>query len=163
VSTLIFQIHIKQWQKNQRASADVAARAAMPDRFSIKAAPGFFVLNRPCVIDQYSDGKAVATDTSRTLKTALMKDGAIALERFRVSQKEDQLILAYDTDETVSIEVGGLNNGWIQAHYNWRYAVERDGQMYWLYEDVTLNAVCLNTYDQDYFLTHEPALIFSGD
>ncbi len=163
MSTLIFQIHIKQWQKNQRSSEDVAARAALPDRFSINAEPGFFVLNRPCVIDQYTDGKAVATDTGRSLKTAMMKDGAIMLERFRLSQKEDQLILAYDADETASIEMGCLNNGWIQAHYNWRYAVEQDGQMYWLYEEVTLNAACVQTYDSDYFLSHEPTLMYSGD
>ncbi len=162
MSTLIFQIHIKQWEKSQRSGEDVAARAALPDRFAIKAAPAFFVLNRPCVIDQYSDGNAVGTDTSRPLKTALTKDGAITLERFRVSQKENRLMLAYDAGDAAPIDVGCLNDAWIQAHFNWRYAVERDGQMYWLYEEVSLNAVCVQTYDSDYFLTREPTLMFSG-
>jgi hypothetical protein len=165
MSTLIFQIHIKKWEKNQRSNDDVAARAALPDRYPIEAAPEFFVLNRPCIIDQYNDGNAINTDAniSRPLKTALMKDGSITLERFSVTQKENRLILGYDANDAESIDVGSLNETWIQACFTWRYAVEQDGHMYWLYEEITLNAACVETYDRDYFLTGEPALIFNGD
>jgi len=163
MSTLIFQIHIKQWEKSQRSPADVAARAAMSDRFSITAKPEFFILNKPAVIDRCEGALANNQVSDRPLKTAILKDGSVKLERFVVSERDGQVILSYAQENQALAEVGCLNEGWVQAKYQWRYRVENDEHIYWQYEEVTLNAVCVEKVEADYFLTTAPQLLFSSD
>ncbi len=160
MSTLIFQVHIKHWEKSQRSPAEVAARAAMPDRSVLTAKPEFLILSRPTIIDRC---KGALDKPGRELKTAMLADGSVKLERFIVSESEGRVMLAYGAEKQAPHVIGCLNDGWIQAKYQWRYAVEEGGQVYWLYEDVTLNAVCVEEYDADYFLTQGPKLAFSSD
>jgi len=163
MSTLIFQIHIKQWEKSQRSPADVAARAAMNDRFTITAKPEFFILNKPAIIDRCEGALGDHQGSDRALKTAIMKDGSVRLERFMVSERGGKNILSYALENQAPMEVGCLNDGWIQAKYQWRYRVEKNEQIYWQYEEVTLNAVCVKKVEVDYFLTTAPQLTFSSD
>jgi len=163
MSTLIFQIHIKQWEKSQRSPADVAARAAMSDRFTITAKPEFFILNKSAIIDRCQGDVSGHQGSDRPLKTAIMKDGSVRLERFMVSERGGKVILSYAQENQDLAEVGCLNEGWIQAKYQWRYRVENDEHIYWQYEEVTLNAVCVEKVETDYFLETAPQLLFSSD
>jgi len=163
MSTLIFQIHIKQWEKSQRSPADVAVRAAMNNRFTITAKPEFFILNKPAIIDRCEGALDGHQGSDRPLKTAIMKDGSVRLERFMVSERGGKIILSYAQENQTLAEVGCLNEGWIQAKYQWRYRVENDEHIYWQYEEVTLNAVCVEKVETDYFLETAPQLLFSSD
>ena len=163
MSTLIFQIHIKQWEKSQRSPADVAARAAMNDRFTITAKPEFFILNKPAIIDRCEGALDGHQGSDRPLKTAIMKDGSVRLERFIVSERDGQVILSYAQENQELAEVGCLNERWIQAKYQWRYRVENDEHIYWQYEEVTLNAVCVEKVEADYFLANAATIEFSSD
>ena len=163
MSTLIFQIQLKQWEKSQRSPADVAVRAAMSDRFTITAKPEFFILNKPAIIDRCEGALDGHQGSDRPLKTAIMKDGSVRLERFIVSERDGKIILSYALENQAPMEVGGLNDGWVQAKYQWRYRVEKNEQIYWQYEEVTLNAVCVEEVEVDLFLTTAPQLTFSSD
>jgi len=163
MSTLIFQIHIKQWEKSQRSPADVAVRAAMNNRFTITAKPEFFILNKPAIIDRCEGALDGHQGSDRPLKTAIMKDGSVRLERFIVSERDGQVILSYAQENQELAEVGCLNERWIQAKYQWRYRVENDEHIYWQYEEVTLNAVCVEKVEADYFLANAATIEFSSD
>ncbi len=146
MSTLIFQIHIKQWDKSQRSSQHQAERALLTTRFAIKNTPEFFILNKPCIIDCHGLNK------DRTLKKAILVDGSVKLERFIISQLEGQHILQYQAEHQAPLTIGNLNEGWIQAQYQWRYPIETAGEIYWQYEELTLNAAYAGKYDEGYFL-----------
>jgi hypothetical protein len=162
MSTLIFQIHIKQWDKGQRSDADVAARAAQPDRYSIVNKPGYFILNKACIVDQHGDDVATNVYPNGRIKTVLMADGSVKIDRFMISGNDDVVVLSYREKDKQPIRVAELNQGWVQAHYHWRYTVEEGGQFYWLYETLTFNAACIAEYDADYFLHSSPRLIFDA-
>ena len=150
MSTLIFQIHIKQWDKSQRTSQHEAQRAAMANRFAIKASAEFFILNQRCIIDCHGNSN------NRPLKKAMLSDGSVKLNRFIISKQDGQAILKYQGEHTEPLVIGNLNKGWLQATYQWRYALEEANEIYWQYEEVTLNAVCAEEYDADYFLNTPP-------
>ena len=167
MSTLIFQVHIKQWDKSQRSAQDVAKREAMATRFAIISQPEFFILNQPCIIDEHNFAP------NRILKKAMLSDGSVKLERFVISEQAGQTLLTYlhESQESAStaapITIGNLNDGWIQAKYQWRYSVEQDNKIYWQYEEVTLNAVCVDEYDEKhhekYFLSLLPYQEFCAE
>ena len=150
MSTLIFQIHIKSWDKSQRSSEHVAKRAAMANRFAIETSPEFFILNQSCIIDCHGHSK------NRPLKKAMLSDGSVKLERFIISKQDGLAILKYQDEQTEPLVIGSLNKGWLQATYQWRYALEEANEIYWQYEEVTLNAVCIEEYDSHYFLNSQP-------
>ncbi len=154
MSTLVFQIHIKRWDKSQRSTDDVAKRQALPVCSTIKAKAEFFILDKKCLIDMHSAGG------HRELKKAMMKDGSVKLERFIINEKDGKTSLSYQEDNKEIIEIGDLNQGWVQAKYNWRYSVEQDNEIFWLYEEVTLNAACVEEFGNDYFLKNKPKLCF---
>jgi hypothetical protein len=53
-----------------------------------------------------------------------------------------------------------VDNQWIQCKYNCRYSIFESDRYYWLYEEVTLNAVCLKQLNENVFLNTEPAIIY---
>jgi hypothetical protein len=162
MSTLIFQFLIKQWNKGQRTVTDVAARAAMPDRYPIANKPEYFILNKPCIVDQHGDDLATNVYPDGRLKTAHIPDGSVKIDRFLISTNNEIDVLAYSAKNQKPVIIADLNQGWVQARYSWRYAVEQDDQFLWLYEELTLNAVCVQQYEADYFLRSSPRLIFEG-
>ena len=150
MSTLIFQIHIKQWDKSQRSPQQQAEREAMGSRFIIQGEPEFYILNKPCIIDLHHQTK------SRPLKKAMLVDGSVKLERFIISEQDGHTVLKYQPENQPSHILGNLNDGWIQAKYQWRYAVEQGDKIFWQYEELTLNAACTSEHDAHYFLNNEP-------
>jgi len=89
MDNLIFQVHIKQWDKAQRSADEVEARARIPDRYRIAARPQYRVLNKDCVVDQHGDDIATNIYPKGRLKTALLADGSVVLDRFHIAENSD--------------------------------------------------------------------------
>jgi hypothetical protein len=160
MSQLIFQVIIKQWDKSQRTPSHVSAREAMPIRCTIAAEPAYYVLNKVCIIDQHGDDIPTSIFKTGRIKTAVLQDGRIRFDRFQVCGDIEGDVLEYLAKGKKPEIIGPLNMGWIQCQYNWRYGVEEGGHNYWMYEEVTLNAVCADKLDVDYFLKTEPRIVF---
>ncbi len=160
MSVLVFQIVIKQWDKGQSSSEHVAARAAIPVRYSVTTKPAYHVLDKSCIVDQHGDDISTNVFKNGRIKYGMLSDGRIRIDRFQVRGKEDGDILEYVSEGKGCQIVGPLNQGWIQCQYSWRYSVEEAGMRYWMYENVTLNAVCLDEFDAECFLRAEPSDTF---
>lgn len=161
MSNLVFQVHVKQWDKAQRSAEDIAARALIPDRHRIATAPQYRVLNKDCVVDQHGDDVATSVYPKGRIKTALLADGSVVLDRFHIAVDNKGLAqLSYREPRKSEVLLGCLDEGWVQAKYHWRYSVEQAGQLYWLYEEFTLNAACVAELETDYFLNSTPQTVF---
>lgn len=169
MQTLILQITIKQWDKSQRSSEFIVSRAALPDCFKVENQPEFLILGNQCLIDQHTvdfiDGEhpAVVSNCGRDLKKAMLADGSVKLDRFIITIKSknsenNELTLAYQADKETPLPIGSLSNGWVKAQYHWRHRIEKDNQIFWLYEEVTLNAVLIDGFDKS---THENVFLDS--
>lgn len=153
---LVLQTVIKQWDKSQRTAAHVLDRANIPDRYPIIFPTAFYEFNQQCVIDRHGDDVQ-----GRRLKYAQLADGKIRFDRFQLSL-EDKVIAyfgATQSDKAPSI-IGSLNNQWVQCRYTDRYSVFEGDFYYWLYEEVTLNAMCTSVANENVFMDTEPALVF---
>ena len=154
MSRLILQIVIKQWDKSQSTEAHERLRATIPDQYSINFPPAFYVFDKQCVIDQHGDDIK-----GGRVKYAKEADENIKFDRFQVCL-DDKVIAYYDakSGETPRI-IGSLNNQWIQCKYNCRYSIFESEMYYWLYEEVTVNAICLSKLNEKVFLSAEPAIV----
>jgi hypothetical protein len=153
---LVLQIIIKQWDKSQRTAAHILARANIPDRHPIIFPPAFYAVNKHCVIDRHGDDRR-----GGRLKYAPLADGKIQFDRFQLNS--DDKVIGYfgrtPSDKTPSV-IGSLDNQWVQCKYTDRYSVFESDFYYWLYEEVTLNAICLSKFNENVFMDTEPALVF---
>jgi len=153
---LVLQIVTKQWDKSQRTAAHVLERANIPNRYPIIFPPAFYEFNKQCVIDRHGDDVQ-----GGRLKYAQLADGKIKFDRFQLSL-EDKVIAylgATQPDKAPNV-IGSLNNQWVQCRYADRYSIFEGGFYYWLYEEVTLNAICINEFNDNVFMDTEPALVF---
>lgn len=153
---LVLQIIIKQWDKSQRTAAHVLERTHIPDRYPIIFPPAFYDLHNQCVIDRHGDDVQ-----GKRLKYAQLANGKIQFDRFQLSL-EDKVIAyfgAAQSDKAPSV-IGSLNNQWIQCKYTDRYSVFESDFYYWLYEEVTLNAICISEFNESVFINTKPALVF---
>ncbi len=156
MSVLILQIIIKQWDKSQRTKAHVSERANSPDKRPIKIPPAFYIFDRQCVIDQHGDDLQ-----GGRIKYSQTTEGNLKLDRFQIDLNKN--LLEYcgtsETDEEATT-IGSLENTWIQCRYNWRYSIFENEMFYWLYEDITLNSICIDSLNTNVFLSGEPAIIY---
>ena len=156
MSLLVLQIIIKQWDKSQRTDSHIEARANMPDRYSIEFPPAVYVCNDQCIIDPHGDDIM-----GNRISYSQTDDGKLIFDRFEVCL--DSMTLDYMGEAKTSgsaTTLGSLENNWIQCKYDWRYRVEEGGFIYWLYEEVTLNAISLNSFDENVFLNTEPSQVY---
>ncbi len=153
---LALQIIIKQWDKSQRTAAHVLERANIPDRYPIIFPSAFYDFNKQCVIDRHGDNVQ-----GERLKYALLANGQIRFDRFQLSL-EDKVIgyLAATQPDKAPHVIGSLDDQWIQCKYTCRYSVFKSDFYYWLYEEVTLNAICTNEFNENVFMETEPAFVF---
>lgn len=153
---LVLQIVTKQWDKSQRTAAHVLERANIPNRYPIIFPPAFYEFNKQCVIDRHGDDVQ-----GGRLKYAQLADGKIKFDRFQLSL-EDKVIayLGATQPDKASNVIGSLNNQWVQCRYADRYSIFEGGFYYWLYEEVTLNAICIDEFNDNVFMDTEPALVF---
>lgn len=174
--TLIFQIVLKQWDKSQRNPEYQNAIAQTDNEFHVKAQPQFVLFDLPCVFDQHAlDFTAhpleattaehiIGKQAGRPIKQSLLKDGSAKLDRFIISHNHQHMLLAYEDESGVVRDIGNLNNlanGWIQAKYQWRYRIEKNDEIFWQYEEVTLNAALVVTDSSKVFLDNPPAISFN--
>lgn len=155
MSVLILQIVIKQWDKSQRTEAHERLRAKIPDKYPLTFPPAFYVFDRQCAIDQHGD------DIQGTrIKYSKDENGNILFDRFQVNLHDN--IITYfgaKSGEAPRI-IGSLNNQWIQCKYNFRYSIFESDRYYWLYEEVTLNAIYLKQLNENMFLNAEPVIVY---
>jgi hypothetical protein len=158
MSTFVFQIIIKQWDKSQRTEECVEQRAEVPNRYPVVFPPAFYALNNQCVVDQHGDdllGDRIVCSQG--------DNGKVKFDRFQVCLNSN--ILEYtgkpDPDQDYKA-IGTLDNKWIQCQYDWRYSVYEGGFYYWLYEEVTLNVISISTLNENLFLNSDPAIVFTG-
>lgn len=156
MSVLILQIIIKQWDKSQRSEAHVTERANRPDKYPIKIPPAFYAIDKQCVIDQHGDDLQ-----GGRVKYSQTTEGNIKLDRFQIDLNNNTLTYCHTSEtEEDPKTIGSLENNWIQCRYNWRYSIFEDEMFYWLYEDITLNAICVTSLNENVFLKSEPAIVF---
>ena len=166
MGTLVFQIHLKQWDKSLRSPQDIALRDSYNPNKPIQSAPQFALFDCPTILDQYTtnyleNGKTInGSNVGREIKKAMFKNGAVKLDRFILSKENDRLLVSYQEKAEPPRFIGDLSKGWIQASYEWRYPVEDGNQIYWVYEQVILNTVYMETLDPEVFVTEKPTLVF---
>ncbi len=155
MSILVLQIIIKQWDKSQRTAMHIEERAKIPDQYQILFPPAMYVFEKQCIIDQRGDDLL-----GNRLHYSQLHNGAIQLDRFQINMSK--LSLHYQAQPDSSNEstlVGSIDNRWLQCKYDWRYGIDEGGFYYWLYEEVTLNAICVDILSEDIFMEYEPASI----
>ena len=178
MSTLLFQIVLKQWDKSQRQPEQQAIIANSTDIYPIASQPEFMLFETPCVLDQHvldfthepleeiSTEHISAKDAGRIINKNLLTNGSAKLDRFIISNTDQQFHLAYEDEEGEISPIADLNkdsnNNWVQAKYQWRYRIEKNNEIFWQYEEVTLNAVWLEQIKADVFLIKPPAVLFNG-
>ena len=161
MSLLIFQITIKQWDKGQNSPSHQSARAAMPSIYSITTKPAFNVFNKPCILEQHGDDIPTNIFSNGRIKTSVLSNDRVMLDRFQIVNSSNSFGLEYLVKGKSTQTLGQLNQNWIQSRYAWRYSVIEAKQLYWMYEEVTLNAIYMQEFDADYFLKTKPSIVFN--
>jgi hypothetical protein len=162
MSLVIFQITIKQWDKGQNTPAHQHARSAMPTSFPITAEPAFNIFNTECIFEQHGDDVATNVFSNGRIKKSVLSIDRVILDRFQIVNSPSGFVLEYFINGEPPKILGQLNEDWIQARYTWRYSVLESNQIYWMYEEVTLNAMCVEELDADYFIKTLPSLVFDN-
>lgn len=168
MSTLVFQIHLKQWDKSLRSPQDIALRDAYIPNQSIQSKAQFVLFESPTILDQfttnYLNGAHTINglDSGREIKKVMFKNGAVKLDRFILIKEGDLIKMSYQEKNEPPQSIGDLSNGWIQAKYEWRYPVEDGDKFYWMYEEVILNVAFMEELNSEVFATIEPSLVFKA-
>ena len=161
MSLLIFQIIIKQWDKGENTPLHQSDRAVMPSVYTVTTKPAFDVFNQPCILEQHGDDIPTNMFSDGRIKTAVLSNDRVMFDRFQVVNCSHGFVLEYIVKGKDAQRLGQLNQSWIQSRYNWRYSVLEAQQVYWMYEEVILNATYMETFDADYFLKTEPSVVFN--
>jgi hypothetical protein len=166
MSLFIFQITIKQWDKGQNKPSHASKRANMPSVFPISSKPSFNIFNTQCILEQHGDDIATNVFSKGRIRASLVSTDRIMFDRFQVVNGSTGPVLEFlnsEVNQDKSVVLGPLNDHWIQARYTWRYRVLEDNQIYWMYEEVTLNAMCAEVLDEECFLNTAPSIVFMQD
>lgn len=155
MSLLIVQIVIKQWDKRQRTAAHFAQRASIPEAYPLAFPPAFYVFDKQCIIDQQGDDIQ-----NNRIKYEQDSDGNIYFDRFRVRSNDNVIAYHNVNSGKAPAIIGSLDNQWIQCKYNHKYSIFQSDMYYWLYEEVTVNAICLSEFDENVFLNAEPLIVY---
>jgi hypothetical protein len=172
--TLIFQLVLKQWDKSQRSPEFRSAIANTQAIYPMHAQPQFMLFDNQCVLDQHALDFTSApleqasaqllseANAGRTITKSLLPDGRAMLDRFILAKSNRFFQLAYEDEEGLTTEIGPLKDGWLQAKYEWRYRIEKNNEIFWQYEEVTLNAALMTRMNSDVFLQQPPAIRFDA-
>lgn len=157
MNKLILQVIIRQWDKSQRSEQDAQARNALPNRYPVKIPPAKSLFENRVIIDQHGD------DLMGNRLQYQLVDNQLLIDRFRFDlnsqtiEFKDQLKAG-----TTPIKLSKIANGWQQFHYQWRYRVEHNKQIFWLYESVILNATYSEGFDEALFVKSSPGQQFEN-
>jgi len=158
MSLLLLQITIKQWDKSQGNDAHAKLRAEIPIQHPIILPPAFYAFDQHCIIDQHG-GHLQANRVNYSKQANIIR-----FDRYLINlETKDIAYHDSNTDQPAQI-IGSINNRWLQSHYQCRYSVYESDLFYWLYEDVTLNALySKNDLDDQVFLTTKPTVIHTNE
>lgn len=156
MSILVLQIIIKQWDKSQRTPQHVEQRAKIPNQYPVTFPPAIYVFDEQCVIDSRGDDLL-----GNRLSYSQTNNDMVQLDRFQISLSTKMLEYVAQPSPGIAAAraLGSLDNAWLQAKYNWRYGVDEGGFYYWLYEEVTLNAMVVNSLDKNLFMDSKPEMV----
>ncbi|MBL1319834.1 MAG: hypothetical protein COA63_002060 [Methylophaga sp.] len=155
MSILVLQIIIKQWDKSQRTKQHIEERQKAANYYPIAFPAAFYAFDKQCIIDQHGDDLI-----GNRLIYSQPDSQTLQLDRFKVNLSNKILEYSESADSDIQpTTIGSLDNRWNQCTYNWRYSVYEGGFYYWLYEEVTINAIYLNTLDENVFINTEPEKI----
>lgn len=159
MSILVLQLIIKQWDKSQRTQQHADERAKIASHYPIMFPPARYTADKQCVIDCHGDDLL-----KNRMGTSQPRNDTIQIDRFQINLDKKELVYRNsqsNSDPTARI-IGSLDERWIQCKYDWRYSVYEGGLYYWLYEEVTLNAIVINNLDKNIFLNATPECIMLG-
>lgn len=154
---LIIQIILRQWDKSQLSAAHQQARQALPDRYPVSASA------RPLaggevILDQQGDDL-----TGNRIRFQLTSDQAFLVDRFRIDLKARTVeFKSRLTTDELPVLLTTVNDGWIQCRYQWRYRVEHDEQIFWLYEEIIVNMGFATDLEPNIFMSQPPEHSFDN-
>jgi len=155
MSLLVIQIIIKQWDKSQRTPQHVEQRAKIPDHYPILFPPAFYNFDRQCVIDRHGDDLL-----ENRINYSHSDNGTIEFDRYLFNINNKLLYYLGQTDSDIEPKtIDSIDNRWLQCKYEWRYGVDEGGFYYWLYEQVTLNAIYVDDLNEDIFMKSKPVRV----
>jgi len=172
--TLIFQIVFKQWDKSQRSPDCQAVISQTPNVYPVASQSQFMLFELPCVFEQHAldfineplehptAEHVSGNQAGRVIKQAILSDGSAKFDRFIIAKQDKHIQLSYEDEEGMVSDIGLLDNGWVQAGYQWRYRIEKNNEIFWQYEEVTLNAALVESMTTDVFTKKPPAILFNG-
>lgn len=157
MNQLILQIIIRQWDKSQRSEQAMLARSALPDRYPVKMPPAKLLFDDLIIIDQHGDDLLANRLQYQRLENDLL------IDRFRFNLINRTVEFKKKlTAGTPPVQLTEITDGWQQFHYQWRYRVEHQEQLFWLYESVILNAACSADFDEQLFVKSLPEQRFDN-
>ena len=153
---LIIQIILRQWDKSQLSAEHQQVRCAFPDRFPVN--PSARVLEGRVILDQHGDDL-----TGDRIRFQLTSDQAFLVDRFRIDLKARTVeFKSRLTADELPVLLTTVNDGWIQCRYQWRYRVEHDEQIFWLYEEVIVNMGFATDLEPNIFMSQPPEHSFDN-
>jgi len=155
MSILILQTIIKQWDKSQRTQKHIKQRGEIADHNPVIFPHAFYVFDKQCVIDQHGDDLL-----GDRIVYSQPDNDTIQIDRFQISLSNKTLeYLGLPNSNSAPRTISSLDNGWVQCKYVWRYSVYEGGFYYWLYEEITLNAIYVDTLDENVFISEPERVI----
>lgn len=151
MAKLTLQIITRQWDKSQLSEEAQQVRAQLPNRYQLREQPTFVDTENDIVIDHHGD------DLLGNRLQFQRIDNFLLIDRFRfdlqIGKVEFKTTLKAATAPKLLVE---MQKGWYQFQYDWRYRVEHEGYVFWLYENVTVNATFESEDSPDIFLETAP-------
>ena len=149
---LILQVIIRQWDKSQMTGHAIQAREALPNRYPIKLPPAKSLFDDRVIIDQQGD------DLLGNRLQYQFVDNHLLIDRFRfdLTAKTVEFKSKLSAD-TQPVQLAKIDSDWQQFHYQWRYRMEYNKQIFWLYESVILNVAYSNNFDENIFVNNLPS------
>lgn len=158
MSILVIQIIIKQWDKSERSAQHVEQRAKLADRYPIIFPAASYLFNQQCVVDLHGDDLQ-----GNRIHWSQPDDDTILIDRFKIRISDKTLSYIEPTlpkFERPFTSLGSVDNKWLQCKYDWRYNVDYGGFYFWLYEEIIVNAIHVDSFDEKLFMgLHSEELI----
>ena len=147
---LVLQIIIRQWDKSQLSEQHIEERQALPGRYPISSSAQMLFDGR-VLLDQQGD------DVMGNRIRFQLVENAVLIDRFRfdLDVQTVEFKARLQVDEQPKL-LATLNNGWMQFQYQWRYRVEQGGFIYWLYENLIINACFVEKNEVTIFMNSTP-------
>lgn len=154
---LIFQIILRQWDKSQLSEQDSQARLQLPDRYPVESSAAKLSKGH-IIFDQHGDDI-----TGNRFRSQHVADEVFLVDRFRIDLKARSVEFKsrLSADE-LPILLATINGDWIQCRYQWRYRVEHEDQIFWLYENVIVNIGFAADLEPNIFMSEPPKQCFDN-